>query len=82
MLKLIENNQVVSQYIDNSGKIAAKLPFNPDASTCAVESIISPDGRILGKSSMPQRRTSGCFANVPDNRNIRIFEAGINYFKG
>ncbi len=82
MLKLIENNQVISQYVDNAGKIAAKLPFNPDASTCAVESIISPDGRILGKSSMPQRRTSGCFANVPDNRNIRIFEAGINYFKG
>ncbi|MBQ4155878.1 MAG: phosphoribosylformylglycinamidine synthase subunit PurQ, partial [Clostridia bacterium] len=54
MLKLIENNQVVSQYVDNLGKVAAKLPFNPDASTCAVESIVSPDGRILGKASLPQ----------------------------
>ncbi len=81
MLSLINSNQVVGQYVDNNNKVAAKLPFNPDASTCAVEAIVSPDGRILGKVAQPQRRTNGCFANIPNNRGMHIFEAGINYFK-
>lgn len=81
MVSLINNNQIACQYVDNNNKVAAKLPYNPDASTCAVESIVSSDGRILGKVAQPQRRTNGCFANIPDNRGMHIFEAGINYFK-
>ena len=81
MLSLINNNQVVSQYIDKNGKPAAKMPFNPDSSICAVESVSSPDGRILGKATQPQRRTRGCFKNVFGNKEMHIFEAGINYFK-
>ena len=81
MLSLINNNQIVAQYVDNSGKAATKMPFNPDASICAVESISSPDGRILGKAAQSQRRTRGCFANISDNKEMHIFEAGIKYFK-
>lgn len=81
MLSLINNNQVASQYVDKNGKAAAKMPFNPDSSVCAVESLTSPDGRILGKASQPQRRTRGCFKNIYGNKGMHIFEAGINYFK-
>lgn len=81
MLSLINNNQVATQYVDYSGKIAAKMPFNPDSSVCAVESMTSPDGRIMGKTSLPQRKTRGCFVNISDNKGMHIFESGINYFK-
>lgn len=81
MLSLMKNNQITAQYVDKSNKPAAKMPFNPDSSICAIESISSPDGRILGKTALPQRKTLGCFVNIPDNKDQRIFEAGINYFK-
>ena len=81
MLSLINNKQIVSQYIDKNGKPAAKIPFNPDASVCAVESVSSPDGRVLGKTTQPQRRTRGCFKNISGNVDMHIFDAGIKYFK-
>lgn len=81
MISLINNHQITAQYVDKSNKPAAKMPFNPDSSVCAVESICSPDGRILGKTALPQRKNLGCFVNIPDNKDQRIFEAGVNYFK-
>lgn len=81
MLSLINNHQITTQYIDKNLKPAAKMPFNPDGSICAVESICSPDGKILGKTSLPQRRTRGSFINISDNKDMRLFEAGIKYFK-
>lgn len=81
MLSLINNNQIVTQYIDKNNKPAAKMPYNPDSSICAVESLCSSDGKIYGKISQPQRRTIGCFSNISGNKDQRIFEAGINYFK-
>ncbi|MGN0174284.1 MAG: phosphoribosylformylglycinamidine synthase subunit PurQ [Acutalibacteraceae bacterium] len=81
MLSLIKNNQVAAQYIDKNEKPAAKMPYNPDSSVCAVESLTSPDGRIFGKVSQPQRRTRGCFTNISGNKDPRIFEAGVKYFK-
>ena len=80
MLSLINNNQIATQYVDRTGKPATKMPFNPDSSVCAVESITSPDGKVLGKISLPQRRTLGCFNNIKGNKDLRIFEAGIKYF--
>lgn len=81
MVSLMNNNQIAAQYVDKNGKPAVKIPLNPDSSICAVEALTSPDGRILGKVSQPQRRTRGCFKNITGYKGMHIFEAGINYFK-
>jgi phosphoribosylformylglycinamidine synthase len=47
----------------------------------AIESITSPDGRILGKMGHSERIGKGLYKNIPGNKNQRLFEAGVKYFK-
>ncbi len=81
IVELIKNNQIVSQFVDFNNKPASKMPHNPVGSICGIESICSADGKVLGKLTQPFRKTRGCFVNIEDSKDQRIFEAGINYFK-
>lgn len=57
------------------------MPFNPNGSVCAVEGITSPDGRVLGKMGHVERKGNNLYANVPFEKDMKIFESGVNYFK-
>ena len=81
MKKLIENGQVATQYVNLDGEVCADMPFNPNGSVCAVEGITSPDGRILGKMGHCERKGDNLYANVPFEKDMKIFESGVNYFK-
>lgn len=80
VISLAESGQIVTQYAKPDGNISAKLPYNPFGSSYAVESICSPDGRILASAAKIERCISGCYANVPGSRNSHIFESGVKYF--
>ena len=56
------------------------LGVNPNGSVLAIESITSPDGRILGKMGHSERRGSGLYRNVPGNQYQPWFEGGVGYF--
>ena len=56
--------------------------FNPNGSISAIEGIISPDGRVLGKMGHSERVGAGLYRNVPGNYDIRMFESAVKYFKG
>ena len=47
--QLYDNHQVAFQYVDDSGNPTMKLPYNPNGSYGAIEGLVSPCGRILGK---------------------------------
>ena len=47
----------------------------------AIEGILSPDGRILGKMGHSERIGDNIASNVPGNKNQKLFEAGVAYFK-
>ena len=48
----------------------------------AVEGITSPDGRVLGKMGHSERTVMmNIGINVPGNKDQRLFESGISYFK-
>lgn len=79
--ELIANGQIATQYVDFKGNAAMDIAYNPNHSVMAVEAITSPDGRILGKMAHSERAGNNIFKNVPGNKDQRIFEAGVNYFK-
>ena len=78
--RLMEQGQIVTQYCDEYGIPAAQMPENPNGSFWAVEGICSPDGRVLGKMGHSERIGPHVAANIPGNKDQKIFESGVKYF--
>ena len=49
LARLIDNGQVITQYCDLEGHASGSGRCNLNGSVAAIEGIISPDGRVLGK---------------------------------
>ncbi|MEG2833984.1 MAG: phosphoribosylformylglycinamidine synthase [Ruthenibacterium sp.] len=81
LAQLIQNGQIATQYVDLSGKPTMDIAYNPNGSYLAVEGITSPDGRIFGKMGHSERSGAQLYKNVEGNKNQKIFESGIGYFK-
>ena len=81
MEELIQNGQIATQYVDPEGNPSGDILWNPNGSVCAVEGITSPDGRILGKMGHSERKGSHLYGNVPGEKDQKIFESGVAYFK-
>ena len=81
MQELIANGQVATQYVNLGGEPDGAVEWNPNGSVCAVEGITSPDGRILGKMGHSERKGANLYGNVPGEKDQKIFESGVNYFK-
>lgn len=79
--KLIENGQIATQYVDFAGKPSMDIQYNPNYSTLAIEGITSPDGRVFGKMGHSERIGQYVYKNVEGNKDQKIFESGVNYFK-
>ncbi len=79
--KLFENGQVATQYVDDKGEPTMDEFWNPNGSYCAVEGILSPDGRILGKMAHVERRGEGVAMDIYGEQDMKIFESGVEYFK-
>ncbi len=79
--KMIDNGQIAMQYVDLKGEPTMNTRYNPNGSMCAIEGIISPDGRVLGKMGHTERLTDFVAKNVDGNKDQPIFKSGIEYFK-
>lgn len=79
--KLAENGQIATQYVDKNGLPTYDIKYNPNGSFYSIESITSPDGRVLGKMGHSERIGNGVYKNIPGNKYQNIFESGVNYFK-
>ena len=95
--QLFANGQVFTQYVNEKGVPVMTEPDNPNGSAYAIEGLLSPDGRVLGKMGHNERSVgtgiNGCsdalFKNVAydpmtntcDNSNMNLFRAGVCYFK-
>ena len=83
MLKtLIDNGQIAFQYADPAtGHATMESPMNPNGSTYAIEGIISPDGRILGKMGHSERYRDGLMKNVAGDKRQNLFGNAVRYFR-
>ncbi len=79
--ELFERGQVAFQYVDAEGRPTAEAPFNPNGSSYAIEGILSPDGRILGKMGHTERYEENVFKNIAGNKRQPLFENAVNYFR-
>ncbi len=79
--KLAQNGQIITQYVDLQGNVTNDIQFNPNDSTCAIEGIISPDGRVFGKMGHSERIGTGLYKNVPGNYDLGLFRSAVKYFK-
>jgi phosphoribosylformylglycinamidine synthase len=77
---LIENGQVITQYVDLAGNPTMDTAFNPNGSLFAVEGITSPDGRVLGKMGHSERIGSALYKNVDGLYDMKLFESAVKYF--
>jgi phosphoribosylformylglycinamidine synthase len=84
--ELFNKGQVFSQYTDEFGNPALTEPDNPNGSAFAIEGLLSPDGKVLGKMGHSERTITGMsknslIKNVEGNNCQNIFAAGVRYFK-
>lgn len=76
-----KNGQIATQYVDPTGVPTYEMPYNPNGSYYAIEGITSKDGRILGKMGHSERFKEDVFKNIPGNKDQKLFESGVKYFK-
>ncbi len=81
ILKLAENGQIATQYVDLAGNATSDVHFNPNDSMYAIEGITSPDGRVFGKMGHSERYATDLYKNVAGNYDIKMFESAVKYFK-
>ena len=73
--------QVATQYVDETGRPTMDIEYNPNGSALAIESLTSPDGRVLGKMAHAERYASNVWKNVPGGKDMQLFQAGVDYFR-
>ena len=79
--KLSANGQIAFQYADVNGNVTMDCAFNPNGSYNAVEGIISPDGRVLGKMCHSERIGKNVAINIVGEKDQGIFESGVEYYR-
>lgn len=80
LAQMAANGQIATQYVDVNGNPSMDLSANPNGSMWAIESITSPDGRVLGKMGHTERWDDGLYKNFPDLSYQPLIEGGVNYF--
>ncbi len=81
MDKLLANGQIFSQYCAEDGTPSMDILANPNGSMLAVEGIMSPDGRVLGKMGHSERTGKGLYLNVEGQYDLGLFESARDYFR-
>ena len=77
IMKLRDNGQIATQYVDLDGNPTSDIRFNPNNSAFAIEGITSPDGRVFGKMGHSERIGSGLYKNVEGNYDIGMFRSAV-----
>ncbi|MEG0386844.1 MAG: phosphoribosylformylglycinamidine synthase subunit PurQ, partial [Niameybacter sp.] len=79
--ELVKNGQIFSQYVDASGYPSKAGSVNVNGSLYNIEGLVSRDGRIIGKMGHSERVGECVHINIPGNKDQKLFQAGVDYFK-
>ncbi|MGI5971064.1 MAG: phosphoribosylformylglycinamidine synthase [Oscillospiraceae bacterium] len=79
--RIIASGLVATQYVDEYGNPSMDISVNPNGSMAAIEGLISPDGRVLGKMGHTERSGRFVAKNIPGDKYQPIFESGVSYYR-
>ncbi len=79
--ELAKKGQILTQYVDMQGMPTNDIQYNPNGSAYAIEGLISPDGRVLGKMGHAERIGAGLYQNVEGNFDMKLFDSLVEYYK-
>lgn len=79
--ELMNKGQVATRYVDLNGNPTYDGAFNFNGSIESIEGITSPDGRVFGKMGHAERIGENLYKNVIGEKDMKIFESGVKYFK-
>ena len=79
--ELAEKGQILTQYVDMQGMPTNDIQYNPNGSAYAIEGLISPNGRVLGKMGHAERIGAGLYQNVEGNFDMKLFDSLVEYYK-
>lgn len=77
---LLNAGQIAFQYVDPEDHATMESPYNPNGSTYAIEGIISPDGKIIGKMGHSERYSDGLMKNIYGEKKQNLFANAVRYF--
>ncbi|MFI3228700.1 MAG: phosphoribosylformylglycinamidine synthase subunit PurQ [Bacillota bacterium] len=77
--ELLWQGQIPTVFVDSNGEPTMQYPFNPTGSMFGVESVMSPDGRVLGRLSYGDRLVTR--VNGVESFDEKLLERGVKYFK-
>ena len=80
--RLLNAGQIAFQYVDPDGNATMESPYNPNGSTFAIEGVISPDGKIIGKMGHSERYADGLMKNIYGEKKQNLFANAVRYFRG
>ncbi len=78
--QLADNGQIATQYADLSGQPSMDVQYNPNGSAWAVESLTSPDGRVMGRMGHAERVLPGLYRNVGQFGLDPMFASAVRYY--
>jgi phosphoribosylformylglycinamidine synthase len=79
--RLFENQQIAFQYCDFDGSPSMDPKHNPNGSFFAIEGIVSPCGKILGKMGHSERKGENLYKNIYGNKTQDIFRNAVEFLK-
>jgi len=79
--QLFYNQQIAFRYCDFEGNPSMDPKHNPNGSHFAIEGIISPCGKILGKMGHSERKGENLYKNIYGNKMQDIFKNAVEYFQ-
>ena len=80
--RLFEQRRVPFQYCDQSGRPSMAPAHNPNGSAMAVEALLSPCGRILGKMGHSERWRPGTLIDIPGMEIEQpLIAGGVQWFR-
>jgi phosphoribosylformylglycinamidine synthase len=79
--KMIEQNLIVTQYVNEKGEPTMLGDDNPNGSIMSIEGIMSPDGRVLGKMAHSERYLPYLYKNIPGISRENIFINAVEAIK-
>lgn len=74
-------DMIGSQFVDRGGNATMDYLYNPSLCFGGIESLISADGRILGKLCRFETIDRSLLLDAKGNKEQPIIESGISYFK-